>query len=173
MTTYSADLIPTMTSETVPSGTVTKSSEYSSGYASWKAFDDDFDGPTGWITGAGVTTGFIQYQFTSGQVIAQYTITNDDSFTVRAADPVNWTFQGSNNGSSYTTLDTQTGQTFTSGVKKLYPISNTTSYTYYKIDITLNNGHTYVGFAEMEMMAVLLPSYVRNKRRSFHHMLIR
>ena len=36
---YSADLIPTMTSATAPSGVVTSSGDYSTTYAKWKAFD--------------------------------------------------------------------------------------------------------------------------------------
>jgi hypothetical protein len=85
-------------------------------------------------------TGWIQYDFGAGneQVIKRYTINTAD---VPARDPKNWQLQGSQDGSSWTTLDTQSGQTFAvQNAQNTYAIGNTTAYRYYRLNITLNNG---------------------------------
>ena len=54
-------------------------------------------------------------------------------------DPMNWLFQGSVNGSTWTTLDTQTNQTFASRfLTQIYWITNTTAYQYYRLNVTRN-----------------------------------
>lgn len=70
--------------------------------------------------------------------------------------PASWTIQGSTNGTSWTTLDTRTGQTITYGTAVTsamteYTFSNTTAYSYYKISITaINYGISgYVVIGEM------------------------
>jgi hypothetical protein len=85
-------------------------------------------------------TGFpvqVQAQALSSVVVDQYRIiarSDAPQYT-----PKDFTFQGSNNGTSWTTLDTRTGQTFTAGESKTYTTSNTTAYTYYRLDITASN----------------------------------
>jgi hypothetical protein len=53
-------------------------------------------------------------------------------------DPVAWTFQGTNDGTfaSWTTLDTQSAQSFTASQTKTYTFSNSTAYRYYRMNIT-------------------------------------
>ena len=73
--TYSADLIPVMTSNSAPSGTASQSTYYlNTSYQAWRAMDDTLDAAPhwySWITSAGVTTGWIQYQFTSAKTIVK------------------------------------------------------------------------------------------------------
>jgi hypothetical protein len=109
------------------------------GEAPAQAFDGDIT--TKWYNGTNTNTGFLEYQFASGvtQVVNQYQITSASDVPQR--DPAAWQFQGSNNGTTWTTLDTQTGQVFSGrGVTNTYSITNTTAYAYYQLNITANSG---------------------------------
>jgi len=148
---YSADKIPDMTSHTAPSGVVSAEAEYYSGeYPAWRAMNDsnvnEYDC---WIGGTGFPH-WLKYQFTSGKVIQRYTVTARNSTDILY--PSNWTLQGSNNDSDWTTLDTQGGQTFTIAEKKTYSFSNLTSYIYYRIYITVGLHATLVAIAEFELI---------------------
>ena len=117
---------PAMTSNVTPSGVAFASS--TSAGAPWQAFNQDGLTTTFWQSNT-ANTGILGYQFPSGKVIRRYA-------TKLAASgvPTSWTFQGSNDGTTYTTLETVTGApatAYTSGV-----LANTTSYTYYRINIT-------------------------------------
>ena len=124
---------PAMTSNTTPSGTVFASSITGVNVA-WNAFSQDNLFNVVWQSGTN-NTGILGYQFTSGKIIKRYVI---KGYSVSAAgNPTAWTFQGSNDGTTYTTLETVTGASiptngnYTSGI-----LANTTSYTYYRINIT-------------------------------------
>jgi hypothetical protein len=56
--------------------------------------------------------------------------------------PKDWTFEGSNDGSSWTTIDTITNQTgWTANLERTYTPSNVvTAYTYYRMNITATQG---------------------------------
>jgi hypothetical protein len=124
---------PAMTSNTTPSGTVFASSITGVNVA-WNAFSQDNNFSTVWQSGT-ANTGILGYQFTSGKIIKRYII---KGYSLSAAgNPTAWTFQGSNDGTTYTTLETVTGASiptngnYTSGI-----LANTTSYLYYRINIT-------------------------------------
>jgi len=71
-----ADLIPTMTSNTTPSGVVSALGSYSF-YSAWKAvMDDNSDSTKSWVNLQGYTAGWLQYEFPSAQVVRKYTITS-------------------------------------------------------------------------------------------------
>jgi len=79
--------------------------------------------------------------------VKRYTI---NSGGVPASDPTSWNFRGSQDGSSWTTLDTQSGQLFDYPVQqKTYNIGNTTAHRYYQLQITANNGDTTVQLSEI------------------------
>ena len=60
---------------------------------------------------------------------------------VPGRDPRDWQFLGSNDGTNWTVLDTQTDETFVSRyLTKQYLIANSTPYRYYRLNITANNG---------------------------------
>lgn len=144
----SADQVPTMTTNTAPSGTVFSSPGDQGGWDRWQAFNDS--NSNGWQTSAG-TTGIIGYQFTSGKIARGYSITGM-SAGLENRSPKDWTFQGSNDGSTYTTLDTQTGVTGWSALqKRSYTFANTTSYSYYRLNVTANDGGVLLGVYEVEI----------------------
>src|SRR5439155_1297506 len=79
--------------------------------------------------------------FTMGQpaTVTHYALTSANDAPER--DPKDWTVQGSADGNTWTTLDTQTGQMFTDrGQSKDYSFTNGTAYKYYRLNITANAG---------------------------------
>jgi hypothetical protein len=98
----------------------------------------------------GQTAVWIQYQNPTSAVITKYSVTSANDFATR--DPKNWSLQGSANGSTWVTLNTQSNQTFTARFqKKEYTFTNSTAYVYYRLNITANNGATATQLAEWEL----------------------
>jgi hypothetical protein len=85
--------------------------------------------------------GWLQYDFgaSSAQLIKRYTVSC--AIDLPARDPKDWQFQGSNDGSAWTTLDTQSNQIFDERFQlKAYTVASPASYRYYRLNITANNG---------------------------------
>jgi hypothetical protein len=102
-----------------------------------------FDGNTGtkWFNTWAAPTGWVQYDFGSGltQTIKRYAVASAND--VPGRDPKDWQFQGSNNGSAWTTLDTQSNQTFADRYRmNTYTVSSPAAYRYYRLNITANSG---------------------------------
>ena len=122
-------------------GTATASSEtvVNGKGAAAQAFDAS--SMTQWVSAA--TTGWLRYDFGSGnaQTIKRYTLTS--SYDLATRDPKDWQFQGSNDGSTWTTLDTQSNQAFVDRFQtNIYSIASPASYRYYQLNVTANNGST-------------------------------
>jgi hypothetical protein len=119
-------------------GTATDSA-HKTGQEGVYAFDNDAG--TKWFNNNAGTTGWIQYDFgaSNEQTVKRYTLISGND--VPGRDPQNWQFQGSQDGSTWTTLDSQSGQLFANrNQQNTYNIGNTTAYRYYRLNITLNNG---------------------------------
>ena len=144
-----SNAIPVMTSNTAPSGVASQTGGSSAAY---QFFDNAYT-----IGVLGSPYGFVKYDFGSGngKVIKQYKIGARNDYPTSA--PRAWTFAGSNDDSTYTTLDTQSGQGFSGGQLKVYNISNTTNYRYYRTNLTQTNGHSNMTFNSIEMFADLPP----------------
>jgi len=111
--------------------------------------DMAFDANPGNKWFATAATGWLQYDFgaNNAQTVKRYTINSAD---VPARDPKDWQFQGSQDGSAWTTLDTRSGQSFlTQMAQNTYNIGNTTAYRYYRLNVTANNGATQVAVADL------------------------
>ncbi|MCF7786525.1 MAG: discoidin domain-containing protein [Prosthecobacter sp.] len=116
--------------------------------------DQAFNGNSGskWHNGNATNhspTGWLRYDFGAGnaQTVKRYTVISAD---VANRDPKTWTFQGSNDGSTWTTLDTQSNQAFVNrNHANTYNLGNTTAYRYYQIDVTANNGGGTLAIAEL------------------------
>ena len=138
------NIVPAMTSATVPSGDVDKSSELNAGNAAWKVFDHIVT--AGWQS-SGVGTQWLEYHFDTTKTVTTYSIIGTssgfDGDPTRA--PKDWTFEASNTGAwggEEVTLDTVTGETgWTSGVPRKFSFANTTAYSYYRLVMTDNNGN--------------------------------
>lgn len=153
---YTENLIPTMTSNTSPSGVASASSIINVVYDAWKAFDKNIS--TGWSTSQRTAFGWVKYQFPTLKKISKYTIMKKSDDVYWQCEilkcPKNWTFEGSNDGTNWIVLDTQINITdWKNGVKKEFEINNANQYLQYKLNISSNNGSSdYLQISEIEMM---------------------
>jgi len=162
------NLAPTMTSNTTPSPyVVSATSQYSGGTSYWAFNAFDKNNINGWLSNARPTVAFPQ------ALVLNYASTlSIDSYTVMSAyydygsvSPRDWTFEGSNNGTSWTVLDTRSGvTTWASNTRYSYTLASQASYQYYRMNITANNGSTqYVGVGELELYSSTSSKLVENK----------
>jgi hypothetical protein len=116
-----------------------------------KGFDSNSH--TMWYVG-GKKEGSLQYDFGTGRapVIGGYTITSPHFKPER--DPKDWQFQGSNDGSSWTTLDTQRDQTFPVRFYEVeYVLTKPASYRYFRLNVTANNGDKDLHLADVKLLS--------------------
>ena len=138
------------------SGTASASDSYSSGgNPPWYAFDNNTT-TNGWGNN-GVMPSWLEYDLGSAQVATSYTLLRSSlqsgGWSKNGYSPSAWTFQGSNDGSTWTTLDTQTGQIiYLDAAKATYSFSNSTAYRYYRIYITAAVSGGWVNITEMEII---------------------
>jgi len=140
-------------------GTITAQGENQPNELNTYAFDNVIT--TKWLdlATANPTTraSWIQYQLSGSSYVAtQYTITSADDFPDR--DPKSWTLLGSNDGLTWTTLDTRTNEVFSTRSQKLsYTFTNSEAYTYYRLQINMvNDPVTAAGvqLAELEILGI-------------------
>lgn len=120
-----------------------------------KVFDDDTG--TTWYTsadgGAATLPNHIQYDCGSGvsHVFRRVKITNAADGTY---SPTAFTIAGSNDGSSFTTLDTQSGLSWSGGETKTFDFANSTAYRYLRITVTATSDPAnWTQIAEIEAFA--------------------
>jgi hypothetical protein len=112
----------------------------------------------GWQSGIN-NTGQIGYQFNTPKSIQRYSIYN--TLTNSAQRPSTWTFEGSNNGVTWTILHTVTG--LPSVLYYTSPsISNPSSYTYYRVNVTatVGGGQVYIFYISMSESTSLGDGYL-------------
>lgn len=95
----------------------------------------------------------IWFQYQSPVPVALQSYALGSAGNTPESDPKNWTLQGSNNGSDWTDLDSQTNQTFNSRyLKKTYEIATPNTYTYFRLYVTgLNGNSTAFQLAEWQL----------------------
>lgn len=98
---------------------------------------------------------WIQFQFEDGNKypLSSYSITSANDYPER--DPRDWQLLGSNNGSSWVTIDTQRSQSFNKRFEtKNYVCNNQTPYQYYRFNVLRNKGGNETQFAEIRLFSV-------------------
>lgn len=141
---YGANLIPIMTSNTAPSGIASASSNVND--SEYCAFDGKTS--TGWNTATNTTNGWLRYTFQNPTIVDAYVLT--DAYGSNR-QPKDWTFEGSNDGSQWTVLDTRTNEVVKSATKE-YFFTNEIPYTSYRINVTANNGYNiFLGITGLSM----------------------
>jgi len=126
-----ASLTPLMTSNSAPSGTASSSN------ASANAFQV-FDGDPGTDLQIVAVPGWIQYrQAGSAQIVVDsYWITAVDG-TIVNRTPTSWKVEGSNNGVTWTTLDTRKGESgWYGGETRFYEFQNKVAFEYHRFSYT-------------------------------------
>ncbi|MBU8899765.1 SBBP repeat-containing protein [Corallococcus sp. M34] len=130
-------MVPAMTSATSPSGIVTASGDFSTGYPAWQAFDSSI--PSMWISQENQTPAWLAYEWVDGpRTVQSYAIQySNGSITTRA--PKNWTFEGWN-GSAWVVLDTRTNQvSWGGGERRVFTLSTPATYRKFRINISDDN----------------------------------
>lgn len=133
-----AGLIPTMTNTNVPSGLASSIGGIDiSGHRAWNAMSRV---PTDyWDPGTSAINIGITYQFPLAVKINRYAI----KFAATANIDETWNFQGSNDGSTYTTIHSGTYTASTQvGLLLTFIVVPTIAYTYYQwVYLTVGSNH--------------------------------
>ena len=146
---------------TATSGSVSSASGTHGSYPATKAFDGNRADTNGrWLSSIGDHM-YVVYRFNDATAVNGIRVWNGSdsaggwNSTGRA--PKTWTFSGSNDGETWTTLDTQESETgwAANGESRYYAFENNTPYEYYKYDCTaLNGGTDYLQLWELEFYYV-------------------
>ncbi|MGG3504994.1 discoidin domain-containing protein [Paenibacillus lautus] len=129
---YSENLIPKMTSSQVPRGVVRASNETSSNYAAWLAFNEADNNC--WQS----TTEqcWISYMFVKPTIVSSYKLKSWSS-VYGAYMPKSWTFEGSNDGVTWTILDEKKDvNPWTALEEREFVVKNRKEYLTYRLNIS-------------------------------------
>jgi predicted alpha-1,2-mannosidase len=101
-----------------------------------------------WLTFA--STGWLQVKLSEPVKVVTYALTSANDSEGR--DPQDWNLQGSNDGQSWTTLDTRSGEDFPQRFQtRQFDIANDTAYSYYRLNVTKNSGDDIVQLGELQL----------------------
>lgn len=108
----------------------------------------DGDKGTKWLTFD--TTGWVQVKLERPVAITNYALTSGNDEPER--DPKDWQLLGSNDGTTFTPVDTQQNQSWTDrGITNDYTVTTPTAHQYYRLNVTANGGAPIVQLAELEL----------------------
>lgn len=145
------NVIPSMTSNTAPSGIASASSKASTTNDAWNAFNES---NVNWESST--TVDWIAYEFSNELIIGKYGIHNSST----SSSPTSWTFEGWN-GDTWIVLDTQTDVRWSvNGQIKHWEISNNSSFKKYRLNITKGNGYSAIQIKIFELYEVLFVNKV-------------
>ncbi|MBN3081418.1 discoidin domain-containing protein [Pectobacterium polaris] len=146
-------LIPVMTANNSSVGyTVDSSSEYSTQYAAWTAFNGTLN--RYWASKTVPTVAnphWLRITMAAPVLIDTYRITNEN-LNAGPLSPKSWMFQGSNDGTTWNTLHTVSNDTRDGrGAVREYTFTNDTPYSSFRILITEQNAGPHVQIGEFEI----------------------
>ena len=146
--TSGTDCVPLMTAGITDGVTVADSGNLGTGYEGWRAFDNNSD--TRW--GVNATSGILTVTLPAAKIVSGYSIrARNDTYLIDS--PKAWTFEGSNNGTNWTILDTQAGVTsWSMNERKEFAISSSAAYLYYRLNISSNQSGTDTSISEVELL---------------------
>lgn len=125
---------------------VTASAENAPGEIAANLADANPD--TKWLAFA--ATGWVRYQLGSPGRAVRYSLTSANDAPER--DPRDWRLQGSNDGSSWTTVDTRTGIDFPSRfATRTFDVTSPAAYLYYRLDVTANHSGGIIQLADWDL----------------------
>ncbi|GAK42065.1 hypothetical protein TCA2_4557 [Paenibacillus sp. TCA20] len=150
----SGNNIPVMTSNTVPSGLASASSEWV-GQPAFKAFDGNISNAgNAWVTNSTIG-GWLQYDFPEPRVITGYAVCPQISNLLRS--PKDWTFEAwDETESRWVILDQRIGIIgWASNAFMNFSFANKKVYSKYRINVSANSGDaTYLSIQEMQLFEV-------------------
>lgn len=96
---------------------------------------------------------WMQLEYAEPVIVRAYTLTSANDADGR--DPRDWTMMGSQDGVTWTNLDSRSGETFSERFQtRRFDFENSTAYKFYRIAITANNGSNLYQLAEWRMIRV-------------------
>lgn len=96
------------------------------------------------------TAGWIGVRLDEPAAVVHYALTSADDAPEH--DPQEWTLQGSQDGTEWTTVDTRTDETFGERLgTNEYRFENDTAYSWYRLNITGNGGGDSLHLAELQL----------------------
>lgn len=116
-------------------GTLTASTDQAT-FEATKAADGIIGTGSRWAAFNATVPQWLRWDFGSGVVATYYVV--GPAIASAGQELTAWTFEGSNDASSWTTLDTRS--IAGSATTKRYTVSNTTAYRYYRLNISAANG---------------------------------
>lgn len=96
---------------------------------------------TAWLDDVTSPPQLLTYDFATALTAKRYRITSAHETATygQSLDPMNWTVEGSNNGSSWTVIDTRSNESFGNRSEtREFRIADPGSYRYYKLNISAN-----------------------------------
>lgn len=142
------NITPVMTSNTTPSPYVVSVSSQQVGFEGYKAFDNQNESDTNaWATANGVTTGWVQLDFSVSTKINAFSIYARNWNTSLGYDntecPKDFILYGSDDGLTYTQIKQINNQIMWKQKEgRLFNLDFPVYYRYYRIQIISNNGKT-------------------------------
>ena len=96
----------------------------------------------------------ITYQYEEGVSINAYAITANKSEVTR--DPADWTLEGSNDGTTWTEIDSRTGETFSQRyATQFYSVEVAEPYSIYRLTVTATNGGNQIQIGEVQLLNIV------------------
>ncbi|MBT7743547.1 MAG: hypothetical protein HN727_17235, partial [Opitutae bacterium] len=137
-----------------------------------KAFDGDLsttDINNRWLPEqSSLPNVYLTWQFTKPFQVTEYKLMVQD-FSFEKRGPKDFTLHGSDDNSSWTTLDSENNQTgWTADETRSYLVDSPGTYSYYKLLISAAEGtETYLGFREIELWGVNGETFPAGSRYTF------
>ncbi|HEY6738140.1 MAG TPA: discoidin domain-containing protein, partial [Actinopolymorphaceae bacterium] len=108
----------------------------------------DGDVTTKWLVFE--ATGWVVFELDEPATVVHYAVTSANDFPER--DPRDWRLSGSQDGETWTVLDTRTDESFDERYQtKEYRFTGETAHRYYRLDVTRNHGADIVQLAEVQL----------------------
>lgn len=148
----SSDLVPALGSSSQNGYVVSASSTYP-GYYNYANFDNSEANLNNvWVTD-NQPTGWVKLKFPSNVIVNRYSVSDMPNYPTRS--PKNFSFEGSNDGVTWTTLDTRNSETNWGygGETRFYSFNNSKPFLYYRLNVTANNGASLLAVGEIQMFS--------------------
>ena len=128
---------PVLIDTSASAGSVVESSPTLSPYTADNAFDGNWTNDAGrWLALTSSNPMYLVYKFNAATTVNMLRLRIPGNNSWEKRSPKAWTFSGSNDGSTWTPLDTRSGVSWSAGEVKSFTFSNDTAYEYYRFSCT-------------------------------------
>jgi hypothetical protein len=142
------NIVPTMTGANVPSPyNVTESSYFATSTRGWRLFDGDDS--IRWVT-AQKTNQYVSIDLGSPKQVDKVEIVCD----IPDGGPKDWRIEGSNNGSSWTSLLEVSNTSWVDNPRQEFTLTSTGQYRYYRFYILTHTGGDYIQINTLKLLSL-------------------